>query len=82
MVKQHYVIVTKEYKLVHFYYVVDEWELYDRKKDPREMTNVYNDPSSATTVTKLHEELKELRIKYKDSQDLDKKYIDIYNDIN
>ncbi|MCF8361602.1 MAG: sulfatase, partial [Prolixibacteraceae bacterium] len=41
MVKRHYAIVTKEYKLIHFYYDVDEWELYDREKDPHEMKNVY-----------------------------------------
>ncbi len=34
MVKRHYGIVTKEYKLAHFYYDVDEWELYDRLNDP------------------------------------------------
>ncbi len=78
MVKRHYGIVTKEYKLTHFYYDIDEWELYDRKKDPQEMTNVYNDPAYASIVTKLHKELKELRIKYKDSPELDKKYIKIY----
>jgi len=78
MVKRHYGIVTKEYKLTHFYYDIDEWELYDRKKDPQEMNNVYNDPAYAATVTKLHEELKELRVKYKDSPDLDQKYIKIY----
>ncbi len=78
MVKRHYGIVTKEYKLVHFYDDVDEWELYDRKKDPEEMMNVYHDPAYETIATKLHKELKELRIKYKDSPELDRKYIDIY----
>jgi len=57
MVKRHYGIVTKEYKLVHFYYDVDEWELYDRKIDPQEMNNVYNDPDYATIVNELHKEL-------------------------
>ncbi|WP_339708732.1 sulfatase [uncultured Kriegella sp.] len=78
MVKRHYGIVTKEYKLVHFYYDVDEWELYDRKKDPNEMNNVYNDPEYASVVEKLHKELEELRKKYKDSSTLDQHYIDIY----
>ena len=78
MVKRHYGIVTKEYKLVHFYYDVDEWELYDRKKDPNEMNNVYNDPEYASVVEKLHTELDELRKKYKDSSALDQRYIDIY----
>ena len=79
MVKRHYGIVTKEYKLVHFYYDIDEWELYNRKKDPQEMKNVYNDNAYASVITKLQKELKELRIKYKDSPELDRKYIDIYN---
>ena len=43
MVKRHYGIVNKDFKLVHFYYDVDEWELYDRKNDPNEMKNVYDD---------------------------------------
>lgn len=81
-VKRHYGIVTRDYKLVHFYHDVDEWELYDRKKDPQEMKSVYNDPAYADVVARLHEELKELRIKYKDSPELDKKYIDMYTHRN
>ena len=34
MAKRHYGIVNKEYKLAHFYYDIDEWELYDRLKIP------------------------------------------------
>ena len=77
MVKRHYGIVTKEYKLVHFYYDVDEWELYDRKNDPSELNNVYDDPAYGKIVEKLKNELTELRVKYKDSKELDQKYIDI-----
>ncbi|MCF6297026.1 MAG: sulfatase [Flavobacteriaceae bacterium] len=79
MVKRHYGIVTKEYKLVHFYYDVDEWELYDRKNDSLEMNNVYNDPAYAEVVSNLKDKLVQLRVKYKDSKELDQKYIDIYN---
>ena len=43
-VKRHYGVRTDDYKLIHFYNDVDEWELYDLKKDPHEMCNVYNDP--------------------------------------
>ena len=77
MVKRHYGIVTKEYKLIHFYYDVDEWELYDRKKDTQEMNNVYNDPNYADIVKGLKIKLAELRVKYKDSKELDQQYIDL-----
>lgn len=79
MVKRHYGIVTEDYKLAHFYYDVDEWELYDRKKDTLEMTNVYNDPAYTEVVAQLKKKLADLRVKYKDSQDLDKKYIKMYD---
>jgi len=75
MAKRHYGIVNKEFKLVRFYYDVDEWELYDRLKDPYEMNNVYKDPGYKEVVEKLTEELKEIRIKYKDSEELDKSFI-------
>ncbi|NJL75108.1 MAG: sulfatase [Saprospiraceae bacterium] len=77
-VKRHYGIVTKEYKLVHFYYDVDEWELYDRLKDPKEMKNVYHDPSYATIVKDLKIKLDGLRVQYKDSDSLNQHYIDLY----
>ena len=79
MVKRHYAIVTKEFKLVHFYYDVDEWELYDRLRDPQEMNNVYASPAYSKVVEELHGKLKELRIKYKDSPELDQKYIEMYD---
>lgn len=82
MVKRHYAIVTKEYKLVHFYYDVDEWELYDRKNDPLEMNNVYNDPKYADIIAELKTRLAALRVKYKDSKELDQQYIDKYKENN
>ena len=75
MVKRHYGIVNKEFKLVRFYYDVDEWELYDRLNDPNEMNNVYNDPNYSEVVKDLKIKLAELRVKYKDSEELDKKYM-------
>jgi hypothetical protein len=63
---------------VHFYYDVDEWELYDRLKDPKEMNNVYHDPSYAAVVKKLTKQLKELRTFYKDSPEQDQKFIELY----
>ncbi|HDZ07144.1 hypothetical protein LCGC14_0166200 [marine sediment metagenome] len=78
MVKRHYGLVNKEFKLVHFYYDVDEWELYDRLNDPNEMNNVYNDPAYADTVKKLKKDLVEMRKYYKDSPEQDQMYIEKY----
>ena len=78
MVKRHYGIVTPEYKLVHFYYDVDEWELYDRINDPLELKSVYDDPAYAEVVEELKVKLDGLRIKYGDSEELDRKFIEMY----
>ena len=78
MVKRHYGVVTREYKLAHFYYDVDEWELYDRMKDPMELKNEYNNPEYAGVVKELNVKLAELRVKYNDSAELDQHYIDLY----
>ena len=43
-------------------------KIYDRINDPSEMNNVYNDPNYKDVVVKLRMELKEMRIKYKDSE--------------
>ncbi len=81
MVKRHYGIVTREYKLAHFYYDVDEWELYDRKNDPMEMQNEYNNPEYADVVAELKQKLDDLRVKYGDSEELDQKFIDMYKEL-
>lgn len=78
MVKRHYAIVTKEYKLVHYYFDVDEWELIDRMKDPNEMKNVYDDPAYSEIKKDLHVRLEKLREKYGDSSELSQSYIDQY----
>ena len=80
MVKRHYGIVTREYKLAHFYYDVDEWELYDRLKDPLELNNVYDNPAYEAVVKELSEKLAELRVQYKDSPELDQHFIEMYNE--
>ncbi|MFW5773973.1 MAG: sulfatase [Tangfeifania sp.] len=80
MVKRHYGIVTKRYKLAHFYYDIDEWELYDRQADPLEMNNVYDDPEYADVVDELKVRLGELREKYNDSKSLDREFIRMYEE--
>ena len=81
MVKRHYGIVTEKYKLVHFYHDVDEWELYDRTNDKNELKNVYNDPKYAKIKAEMHKKLAALRVKYKDSEALDKMYIEKYKQL-
>lgn len=78
MAKRHKAVITEDFKLIHYYYDIDAWELIDRKKDPLEMTNKYNNPAYAETVKQLKFKLEELRVKYKDSDALDAKYLEIY----
>lgn len=46
-VKRHYGIRTKDFKLIHFYNDIDCWELYDERRDSKEMHNVYDDSEYA-----------------------------------
>jgi len=75
MVKRHYGMSTERYKLIHYYYDIDEWELYDLKADPLEMKNVYDDPSYSIIRKKLHKRLGKLMEKYKDSEELAKTFL-------
>jgi arylsulfatase A-like enzyme len=80
MVKRHYGVATERYKLIHFYYDIDEWELYDLQKDPHEMKSVYNDPGYAVVQKMMHKKLTELRAKYCDSDANDQKFIKLYQE--
>jgi arylsulfatase A-like enzyme len=78
MVKRHYGVRTDRYKLMHFYYDIDEWEMYDLETDPQEMKNVYDDPAYADVQKMMHERLVEMREKYGDSDENDQYFIDAY----
>lgn len=65
-VKRHYGIRTADYKLIRFYNDVDEWELYDLKKDPEEMNNVYNDSCYSDIAVQMKDLLKATCKEYKD----------------
>lgn len=79
----HYGIRTKKYKLIFFYGLplgkkgADTaptkvgWELYDLENDPKELKNVYNDPTYSQVVIDLKKELLSLK---KDLQDEDEIY--------
>ncbi len=65
-VKRHYGIRTNRYKLIHFYNDIDVWEMYDLKKDPHEMNNIFGNTEYAAVQKKLEKRLKELRDYYQD----------------
>jgi arylsulfatase A-like enzyme len=66
----HLGIRTKEFKLIYYYGMGRDdksprtppaWELYDLKKDPQELVNVYDKPDYAQTVVDLKKQLAERR---------------------
>jgi len=75
MAKRHYGVRTRQYKLIHFYYDIDAWELYDLKKDPNEINNVYENPAYTDVVTALKTEIKRLQDLYGDSNELTQQFL-------
>lgn len=63
MVHRHEGAYDGRYKLLNFY-DLGEWELYDLKTDPNEMTNVYQKPEYAEVAKQMHRELEQLRKQY------------------
>jgi arylsulfatase A-like enzyme len=79
----HYGIRTEEYKLIFYYGLPLDatgtsdtpthpgWELYDLKRDPQEMDNVYEDPKYAEVIADLKAQLLALK---EDLGDTDEQY--------
>ena len=67
-VRRHYGVRTDRYKLIYFYNL-DEWELFDLEKDPKELHSVYAEPAYADTVKTMKAELQRLRTLYKVPED-------------
>ena len=70
-VQPHYGVRTDRYKLIHYYYNMDEWELFDLKKDPNEMVNLYGNSGTKKLTQKLKNKIKELQVEYKDDMSLE-----------
>lgn len=64
MVKKHYGISTKRYKLMHFYDDIDSWEFYDLEQDPSEMRNAIEDPNYADVIQRMHLQLDSVQKAY------------------
>jgi len=56
----HLGVRTYNHKLIYFNRI-EQWELYDLKKDHTEMNNVYDEPDYKNVVKKLKKELKRLQ---------------------
>ncbi len=79
-VPAHYGIRTHSHKLIHYYGEAlgttnsidrptpSEWELFDLAKDPKELCNVYDDPTYGNVVSALTAELYRLKAHYGDEQ--------------
>ncbi|WP_156305701.1 sulfatase family protein [Sphingobacterium endophyticum] len=58
-VSPHFGVSDGQYKLIRFYNKVDSWELYDLKKDSKEMNNLYNNAKYAEKQAEMMRKLKE-----------------------
>ena len=63
-VQPHYGIRNERYKLIHFYYDIDVWELYDLKEDPNELNNLFYSDKHKDLTIRLKQELYELKKQY------------------
>ena len=70
MVPRHYGIRTNRYKLMHFYQFGNEWEMYDLKTDPDELTNIYGKKEFLELQKSLKKCLKDLQKNYDDQSDM------------
>lgn len=66
-VKRHYGIRTQDFKLIHFYNDVDEWEMYDMQADPHEMNNIFGRPEYADKQAELMRLLGDTQKQYGDT---------------
>lgn len=69
-VQPHYGMRTPKYKIAHFYYDIDVWEMYDLENDPDEMNNLMLDANYTELAEKLKKELAQLRIEVGDTASL------------
>ena len=67
-VSPHFGMRTDQYKLIRFYGPTDAWELYDLKKDPTEMKNLYSEKKDSKLMASLKNQLKSLISQYHDDE--------------
>jgi len=73
-VRRHQGVFDGRFKLIRFYGKDvpngEEWELYDLKKDPAEMNNIYGNPEYAGQIERLEKELSRLIEQYDVPEDV------------
>ncbi|MGV3559918.1 sulfatase family protein [Larkinella arboricola] len=69
-VAPHIGLRSSQYKIVRFYGPKDYWELYDLKKDPQELRNLYGVKGYEAIAADLKNKLKDQIRKYKDDEAL------------
>ena len=66
----HFGLRTERYTLVRFYGPGDSWELYDLKKDPMQLRNIYGMKGTEKITAGLKEELRRQIVHYDDDEAL------------
>lgn len=59
-------IRTERYKLIHYLYDGEGWEMFDLQNDPAEMTNLYQMKERSALFEQLNERMNELKKEYMD----------------
>lgn len=67
-VSPHFGVRTQRYKLIRFYKRVENWELYDLKKDPHEMHNLFGQKKYRKVAVEMRKRLVDLIRKYEDTE--------------
>lgn len=66
----HFGVRTEQYTLIRFYGAGDSWELYDLKKDPQQVNNIYGNKGTEKITADLKATLKKLILQYNDQEAL------------
>lgn len=56
-VQPHYGVRNERYKLIHFYYDLDAWELYDLKNDPQEIHNLISNTAYSNIIAEMKKDI-------------------------
>jgi arylsulfatase A-like enzyme len=70
-VSPHFGIRTDDYVLIRFYKGVEAWELYDLKRDPKELDNLIDKKKYSTVKEELKQKLKTLILTNEDNEALE-----------